>query len=83
MSKRQIIFIIGILVAINPFTGFTSSIKEILIVVGGLVIAGIALTLKKEKSEQMKSEVKSNIVIQNNVSPFVESNKGGNIESSI
>ncbi|MDO8575673.1 MAG: hypothetical protein Q7R78_03170 [bacterium] len=56
MSKRQILLMLGILIAFAPFAGFRSYIIEIIIIVSGLVVAGIALTLKKE----MKTEIRNN-----------------------
>ncbi|MCX6716891.1 MAG: hypothetical protein NTV72_03130 [Candidatus Taylorbacteria bacterium] len=48
MSKRQIIFVLGIIISFIPFSGFTSDTKQNLVIIFGLIVAAVSLTLKKE-----------------------------------
>ena len=54
MSKKRIVFLLGIAVAILPFLGFPSSWKTILFSAMGLFISYTALNMKKKTFTEKK-----------------------------
>lgn len=66
MSKKRMIIVLGLVVALLPFLGFPREIREALSVLAGLAIATVAFLLKR-KVEQVAPSVKNDTFVQNGI----------------
>jgi TRAP-type C4-dicarboxylate transport system permease small subunit len=57
MSKRQIIVLLGVWIAVFPFLGFPSAWRDIILPVSGLLVAFVALRMKSETSQSDAGKV--------------------------
>lgn len=68
MSKQRIIFILGVWVAILPFLGFPSSLKQVLFILSGLSLIGLSYFFpagKKMDLSRKKEGDSSEIFVDN------------------
>ncbi|MFA6226868.1 MAG: hypothetical protein WC631_00065 [Candidatus Paceibacterota bacterium] len=55
MIKISSIFILGIIIAIVPFTGFPKTVKDFTYIFGGLIVTGLSLLIRRELHEVLRS----------------------------
>jgi len=65
MSKERLLFIIGLIMAIIPLSGFPTSWKKFLISISGLVIIYLAYVLNKEKKKLFPKKDKVEVYTEN------------------
>lgn len=68
MVKISSIFVLGILVAITPFSGFSLFWKEFIYISCGLFIVGLSILIRKELHEVLRSLHSDNGVKNNTFS---------------
>lgn len=72
MSKDTILFLCGIGIALLPFLGFPNRIREWLFVLLGVVVIGVALSLRRElmARERRREASRSGVFVESNVTPY-------------
>jgi len=65
MSKERLLFIIGLIMAIIPLSGFPTSWKKFFISISGLVVIYLAYVLYKEKKKLLPKKDKVEIYTEN------------------
>jgi hypothetical protein len=65
MSKERLLFIIGLIMAIIPLSGFPTSWKKFLISIGGLAVIYLAYVLYKEKKKSLPKKDRVEVYTEN------------------
>jgi VIT1/CCC1 family predicted Fe2+/Mn2+ transporter len=55
MIKISSIFILGIVIALIPFSGFPKSTKDLIYIIAGLAVAALSYLIRRELHEVLRS----------------------------